>query len=402
MDFAIPQRAQNLAAKTRKFVDEVVIPYEQREDSDHLPDNIIDEMRQKARDWGIYTPHLPEDLGGHGLSHVETAAVFMAAGRSLIGPVALNCAAPDEGNMHLLHKAANAEQREKYLKPLVSGKMRSCFGMTEPAQGVGADASMVKSTAVKKGDEWILNGHKWFTTGAMGAGFCIFAAVTNPEAKAHDAVSLFLVPMNTPGFTVKRMIPVLGTHGPGGHCEMVIKDVRVPQSAMLGREGEGFKLMQIRLGPARLTHCMRWIGAAERALELMAHRALEREAFKVKLADHQNAQWSVADSVLDLHTAKLVTFHAAWLLDQGDEARQETSMAKLYASEAVNRVFDRAVQIMGGLGYSGDTPVERFFREGRAFRIYDGPSEVHRMVLARSFFKQIAKNPPVGTSWVKF
>lgn len=401
MDFTMSRRAEDLSATVRRFIDEVVIPYEAREDSDHLPDELISEMRQKARDWGIYTPHLPVELGGQGLSHVETAAVFMAAGRSLLGPVALNCAAPDEGNMHLLWKTANDEQKGRYLRPLVEGKFRSCFGMTEPAQGVGADASMVKSTAVRDGDEWVLNGHKWFTTGAMGAGFCIFAAVTNPKVKAHEGVSLFLVPMNTPGFTVKRMVPVLGTHGPGGHCEMVIENVRVSQSAMLGKEGEGFKLMQVRLGPARLTHCMRWIGAAERALDLMAHRALEREAFKVKLADHQNTQWSVADSVMDLHTAKLVTLHAAWLLDQGSEAREETSMAKLYASEAVNRVFDRAVQVMGGLGYSGDTPVERFFREGRAFRIYDGPSEVHRMVIARNFFRQIAKNPP-KVNWVRF
>ncbi len=401
MDFNIPERALDLAAKVRQFVDDVVIPYESREDSDHLPDDVIVEMRNKAKAAGIYTPHLPKELGGHGLSHVETAAVFMAAGRSLIGPVALNCAAPDEGNMHLLHKAANPEQVQRYLKPLVDGKFRSCFGMTEPAQGVGADASMVKSTAKRDGDEWILNGHKWFTTGAMGAGFCIFAAVTNPNVKAHEGVTLFLVPMDTPGFNVKRMIPVLGTHGPGGHCEMVIKDVRVPHSAMLGKEGEGFKLMQIRLGPARLTHCMRWIGAAERALDLMAHRATEREAFKVKLMDHQNSQWSVADSVVELHAAKLITLHAAWKLDQGDEARQETSMAKLYASEAVNRVFDRAVQMMGGLGYSGDTPIERFFREGRAFRIYDGPSEVHRMVIARDFFRKIQKNPP-KVNWVGF
>ncbi len=401
MEFSVPQRARELADKVKKFVDDVVIPYEMREDSDHLPDDVIAEMRGKAKAAGIYTPHLPKELGGHGLSHVETAFVFMAAGRSLIGPVALNCAAPDEGNMHLLHKAANAEQTAQYLKPLVDGKFRSCFGMTEPAQGVGADASMVKSTAVRNGDDWVLNGHKWFTTGAMGAGFCIFAGVTNPNVKAHEGVSLFLVPMNTPGFTVKRMVPVLGTHGPGGHCEMVIQNVRVPQSAMLGKEGEGFKLMQIRLGPARLTHCMRWIGAAERALELMAFRATQREAFKVKLSDHQHTQWSVADSVLDLHAAKLVTLQAAWLLDQGDEAREETSMAKLYASEAVNRVFDRAVQVMGGLGYSGDTPVERFFREGRAFRIYDGPSEVHRMVIARNYFKKLAKNPP-KVDWVSF
>ena len=290
--------------------------------------------------------------------------------------------------MHLLSLFATEEQKAQYLAPLVSGNIRSCFAMTEPAPGAGSDPTMMQTRAIKVDDGWQIDGLKWFTSGAEGASVSITMAVTDPDAPSHRRVSAFLVPTDTPGYRLVRAVPTMGGHGLGGHCEVEYRNVRVPDSAVLGEVGDGFRMAQVRLGPARLTHCMRWLGVAQRSLEIAIARAKERDAFGKKLAEHQSIQWMIADSEIDLHASRLMVMQAAWKHENGSEIRHESSICKVFVAEAVNRVIDRAVQICGALGYSGDTPLEMFFREARAFRIYDGPSEVHRMVIARNLLRE--------------
>ncbi|HEV3119842.1 MAG TPA: acyl-CoA dehydrogenase, partial [Gemmataceae bacterium] len=297
------------------------------------------------------------------------------------------CAAPDEGNMHLLLRAATPEQRRQYLEPLARGEIRSCFAMTEPAPGAGSDPTLMLTRAERRGERWILNGHKWFATGARGAAFAIVAAVTDPNVPAKHGVTLFIVETNTPGYEFIRSVPTMTGEGQGGHCELKLSNCAVHESQVLGGVGNGFKLMQVRLGPARLTHCMRWLGAAGRAVEIATQYAKQRQAFGKLLGEHQAVQWMLADSVIDMHASRLMVLEAAWKLERGDEARQETSICKVFVAEAVGRVFDRAIQICGALGISRDLILERFYRDARAFRIYDGPSEVHRMVIARQMLR---------------
>jgi acyl-CoA dehydrogenase len=387
MDFEWPPAVVELRRRVRAFVDEQVLPLEAQETEEGLPAALLERVRAEARRAGLWLPHLPEDYGGLGLGTMALCAVFEEIGRSLLGPLTLNCSAPDEGNMHLLHRFGSEAQKERYLRPLAEGRLRSTFAMTEPAPGAGSDPSMMRTRARQEHGEWVIDGHKWFASGAHGAAFAIVAAVSDPQA-GKEGVSLFLVDAATPGFRVVREIPVMGSGGPGGHCEVLLEGCRVPDSSLVGRRGQGFKLMQLRLGPARLTHCMRWLGVAQRSLEIATRRAREREAFGAPLAAHQAVQWMLADSALDIHASRLMVLHAAWRLEQGDEARVETSMCKVFVAEAVGRVVDRALQVCGSLGFSRDLPLERFYRDVRAFRIYDGPSEVHRMVIARDVLKQ--------------
>jgi acyl-CoA dehydrogenase len=391
MDFAISAELQELRRRVRRFIDDVVIPLEPREsDEDGLPAELLAEVRGQARAAGLWAPQLPREHGGLGLETVGLCLVFEEAGRSPLGPLALHCAAPDEGNMHLLLRAATAEQRRRYLEPLARGEVRSCFAMTEPPPGAGADPTMLQTRAERRGDRWVLTGRKWFTTGARGAAFAIVAAVTDPTVPAKQGATLFLVDAGTPGFEVVRPIPTLTSGGPGGHCEVNLAGCEVPDGQVLGGLGNGFKLMQVRLGPARLTHCMRWLGAAARAQDIAARYALGRQAFGKFLGEHQAVQWMLADSAIDLHASRLMVLEAAWRLERGEEARQETSACKVFVAEAVGRVIDRAIQVCGARGISRDLVLERFYRDVRAFRIYDGPSEVHRMVIARQVLKQAA------------
>lgn len=390
MDFSIPAELEDLAARARKFVDDEVIPRENEVDVEADDYHAIADLRIRAKELGLWAPHMPREYGGQDVGLIGMCLVFEQAGRSLIGPLAMNCAAPDEGTMHLLEMAARPEQKEQYLVPLVNGEIRSCFAMTEPAPGGGSDPTMLRTRAIRRGDGWLINGDKWFITGASGASFSVVCAITDPDAPSHGRASLFIVDADNPGFTVTKETPVMGSGGPGGHCEVSLVDCEVPDDAMLGGAGEGFKLMQVRLGPARLTHCMRWIGVAQRALDIAASRALERDAFGKKLSEHQSIQWMLADSELDLYASRVMTLHAAWRLSEGDQARQETSACKVFVAEAINRVIDRSVQICGALGITQYTPIELFFRDARAFRIYDGPSEVHRMVLARRILRRVA------------
>ncbi len=323
-----------------------------------------------------------------GLHIQEIAPVFEAAGRSLLGPLAMGCAAPDEGNLHLLRNWANPEQIERYLVPLARGEAFSAFSMTEPPPGAGSDPRMIQTSARYEGGAWLINGHKWLTTNGEVADFFIIMARTDMEAHPYQGCTLFIAPRDTPGINILRDVPVMGTKDFGGHVEIIYDDLRLPDSAILGEAGQGFMLAQARLGPARLTHCMRWTGIAQRALEIAAQYASEREAFGGPLTSHQSVQWMLADSAMELKMGRLLINEAAWLLAQGEQARVETSIAKLQVSEIVCRVLDRCVQICGGRGISRDLPLSTWYEKARAFRIYDGASEVHRMVVARDVIKR--------------
>jgi acyl-CoA dehydrogenase len=382
MDFELSGDLIDLRDRVANFVRDEVIPLEREENFD------LSALREKARKLGIFGPQLPREWGGLGLGTVAMCVLFEQAGRSLLGPLALHCAAPDEGNMHLLSVYATPEQREQYLRPLVEGKIRSCFAMTEPAPGAGSDPTMILTRATRADGGWEITGRKWFATGAAGSTFAVAMAITDPSVPAHKGVTMFLVPANASGFNIVRSVPTMGGHGgPGGHGEIDFDHVRVPDSAVLGKIGDGFKMAQVRLTPARLTHCMRWMGVAQRSLEIAIDYAKKRDAFGKKLAQHQSIQWMIADSEIDLHASRMMVMHAAWKHERGDDIRHESSICKVFVAEAVNRVIDRAVQICGALGVSTDTPLEHFYREVRAFRIYDGPSEVHRMVIARNLLR---------------
>ncbi|HEX7832258.1 MAG TPA: acyl-CoA dehydrogenase family protein [Thermoanaerobaculia bacterium] len=384
MDFNLSAPLLELRDRVAEFVRNEVIPAESQEFTPEL----VRALRAKARHAGVFGPQLPPELGGLGLGTVGMCVIFEQAGHSFLGPVALHCSAPDEGNMHLLAHHASAEQREQYLKPLIEGTIRSCFAMTEPAPGAGSDPTMMKTRAERVDGGWEITGHKWFATGADGADVAVVMAVTDPDADRHRRATMFLVPTNTPGYRFIRNVAVMGAHGGGGHGELEFDHMRVPDSAVIGNAGDGFKLAQQRLGPARLTHCMRWMGVAQRAIDIATSYAKRRDAFGKHLSEHQSIQWMIADSEIELHASRLMVLNAAWAHENGSEIRHESSICKVFVAEAVNRIIDRAVQMCGALGVSGDTPLEDFYREARAFRIYDGPSEVHRMVIARNVLQR--------------
>ncbi len=379
-DFTLTAREADLETRTRAFIREVVIPYEQDPRRDHHgpTDALRLELVGKARAAGLLVPHLPLHLGGHGLTHREQATVFRAAGYSLLGPLAMHIAAPDEGNMHLLDKVATPAQQARFLRPLASGQTRSAFLMTEPDGGAGADPSMLATLAVAEGDGWRVEGRKWLITGAVGADFGILMARTSEQGS-----TMFLVPMDSPGLSVERIPSTMDGSMPGGHATLRIAGLRVTADQVLGEVDAGFRYAQVRLAPARLTHCMRWWGAAQRCQHIATDYANRRLAFGKRLIDHEGVGFLLADNELDLLQARLVTDHAAWVLDEGHKGSLESSMAKVAVSEALFRVADRCVQVLGGLGITDDTPVAQIFRELRAFRIYDGPSEVHRWSIAR-------------------
>ena len=378
------QRELELAARTDRFIRETVIPYEKDPRIGHHgpSDELRVELQAHARSAGLLAPQLSEDLGGYGLSHRETATVFRACGYSMLGPVAMNCMAPDEGNMHLLDKVMTPAQKDRFLRPLAAGVFRSAFLMTEPDDGAGSDPGMMKTSARRDGDHWVISGRKWLITGADGAGFGIVMARTD------DGATMFLADMNTPGIVVERTLDTIDRTMPGGHGVVRLDDVRVPANQVLGEVGAGFRYAQIRLAPARLTHCMRWWGSARRAHDIATAYACRRHAFGKALIDHEGVGFMLADNEIDLKQAELTIDWCAWVLDQGEPGTAESSIAKVSVSEALYRVADRCVQILGGMGVTGDTPVQQIFRDIRAFRIYDGPSEVHRWSIAKRLKKQ--------------
>lgn len=387
IDFTPDTKLQSIKERVRGFVETFVIPREAELTHDlGKLEALRTELQAEAKKEGLFLPQLPEKLGGMGLDWRQTAVVFEEAGRSLYGPQALNAAAPDEGNMHLLYHAATEEQQKRYLEPLAAGEIRSCFAMTEPAPGAGSDPSLLSATAERKDGRWVINGNKWFITGAEGAAFSIVLVQTS------EGPTMFLVNTDNPGFHLRRTVPTMDTLTPGGHGQIDLVDCAVDDGAVLGEVGKGFEYAQIRLDPARLTHCMRWLGIAVRSMEIATGYALRRESFGSKLSEHQAVQWMVADSHMEMHAARLMIWHAAWKLDMGERVRQETSMTKVFVAEMVDRVVDRALQICGSLGVSEDIPLSHFYREVRPFRIYDGPSEVHRSSVARRVFRRVAEH----------
>jgi acyl-CoA dehydrogenase len=379
MDFTISPALRELQAKTRRFIAGSVIPLENDpRQSSHGPDEALRrELVGLARDAGLLTPHASVEMGGLALDHIAKAIVFEEAGYSWLGPTALNIHAPDEGNIHLMEAVASERQKERWLRPQVEGRTRSCFAMTEPG-GAGADPSMLATTARRDGHDYIIDGRKWLITGADGADYAIVMA-----RMEDGSATMFLTDMDRPGLVLERNMEAMDRCFTGGHGVLRFEGLRVPAEDVLGEVGKGFRYAQVRLAPARLTHCMRWLGQARRAHELAVAYAARRQAFGKTLAEHEGVGFMLADNDMDLQTARLHIWHTAWLLDQGEKCNFESSRAKVVCSEALWRVVDRCVQILGGQGVTAESAVMRIFADMRGFRIYDGPSEVHRWSMAR-------------------
>jgi acyl-CoA dehydrogenase len=380
MDFSLTPKLEELRKRTRSFIHDQIIPLEKDpRQNEHGPsEELRKDLIELARKAGLLTPHASTEMGGLGLSHIEKAVVFEEAGYSCLGPIAMNIHAPDEGNIHLLEEVASQEQKERWLRPLVAGKIRSCFAMTEPAPGAGSDPSMLMTTATKDGEDYLINGQKWFITGADGADFVIIMA------RGEDgSATMFLSDMNVPGIDLVRNMDAMDSCFTGGHGVLQFTNLRVPSKQILGELGKGFKNAQVRLAPARLTHCMRWLGQAQRAQNIALSYANKRTAFGKTLGEHEGVGFMLADNDMDLQTSRLNIWHTAWLLDQGQRCNFESSRAKVICSEAEWRVVDRCVQILGGQGVTGETALMKIFKDMRGFRIYDGPSEVHRWSMAR-------------------
>jgi acyl-CoA dehydrogenase len=385
MDFDISEPLKDLQRRTRDFVAAEIIPLERDPRCTvHGPDETLRrELIAKGRSAGLLSPHVSPAMGGLGLDHRGKAIVFEEAGYSPLGPIALNVFAPDEGNMHLLEAVATPAQKARWLRPLAAGEIRSCFCMTEPPPGAGADPNMLLATAVKDGEDYVINGRKWFITGAAGAALAIIMA------KLEDgSATMFLADMATPGIAVERTMHALDTCFPGGHGVVRFDNLRVPAADILGEAGQGFRYAQVRLSPARLTHCMRWLGAARRAHDVAIAHARTRHAFGKPLGEHEGVGFMLADNEMDLHAARLSIWHCAWELDRGQGlGRHASSVAKVIASEAIWRVVDHCVQVLGGQGVTDEKIVARIFADVRSFRIYDGPSEVHRWSIARHILR---------------
>ena len=385
IDFSLTPDQERLRSRVDDFIRERIIPLEgdPRQGAHGPLDDFRRELNAAAREAGLLAPHVGREWGGLGLDHVSCAIAFEAAGYSPIGPMAMNCSAPDEGNMHMLELIATDAQKRRYLAPLACGEVRSCFAMTEPAPGAGADPDLLATEARLDGDHYVISGRKWLITGADGAAFAIIMA------RAPEGATMFLADMATPGIRIERILDTIDQSFAGGHAVLAFERLRVPRENVLGAPGEGFKYAQVRLAPARLTHCMRWLGAARRAHDIALRYSAKRKAFGKTLAEHEGVGFMLADNEIDLHQCRLTIWHCAWLLDQGQSAGSMSSIAKVTCSEALFRVADRCVQILGGMGVTRDTLVERIFREIRAFRIYDGPSEVHRWALARRALRSV-------------
>ena len=386
VDFTLSPEIKELRRKTTDFMEEQIYPNESIfHEGEPEAVELMKELQAKTKAMGMWAPHLPAEAGGMGIGFLPYAYINEILGRSPYAPRAFGAQAPDSGNAEILHQFGTPEQKERWLKPLVAGEIRSCFSMTEPEVS-GADPTGLQTRAVRDGDEWVIDGHKWFTSGAIGASFAIVMCVSDPDAEPHRRMSQIIVPTDTPGFEIVRPIPVMGETR-GAHCEIRYTDCRVPVTNTLGEPGDGFRIAQKRLGPGRIHHCMRWLGQSQRAFELMCQRALSRKAFGSTLAEKQTIQNWIADSAAEIQAARLLTMHAAHKVDQGSEARVEISIIKFWGAKVLHDVIDRAIQVHGALGVSGDTPLESMYREARAARIYDGPDEVHRMVVARRILR---------------
>jgi acyl-CoA dehydrogenase len=391
MDFAPSDRIKRLREQVTGFMDEHVYPVEA--EALHALDQevgpgvaypkVLIELRERAKSQGLWNLFMPNETHGAGLVNWEYGMLCEIMGRSLVAPMVFNCSAPDTGNMEILAEHGTDEQKERWLTPLLEDHTRSCFSMTEPDTS-GSDPTNIHSRAELVDGEWVINGHKWFTSGAVGASVAIVMVVTDPDAAIHKRASMILVPTDNPGFNLIRPVPVMGHSGGPGHCEIRYEDCRVPADSLLGERGAGFTIAQDRLGPGRIHHCMRAIGAAERAVEMMCRRANERVAFGGPLSEKQFIQDFVAKSRMEVDSARLMVLHAAWKMDTEGKraARQEISMIKVIAANVCMDVIDRAIQVHGARGVSDDTPLAMMWRSLRMLRIADGPDEVHKMVIA--------------------
>src|SRR5918999_3066599 len=400
MDFTPSPRVEELRERIEAFLDEHVYPVEREAlialDEEVGPGvpypQILVELRERAKSEGLWNLFLPGEEHGGGLTNWEYGMLCEVMGRSLVSPMVFNCSAPDTGNLEILLEHGTEEQQQRWGQPLLEGDIRSCFSMTEPETS-GSDPTQLRGRAELDGDEWVINAHKWFTSGAMGADIAIAMVVTDPDAAPHKRASMILVPTDTPGFNLIRPVSVMGHSGGPGHCEIKYEDCRVPEANLLGERGAGFTVAQDRLGPGRIHHCMRAIGSAERAFELMCTRAPDRQSWDGPLADKQFVQEFIASSRMEVDQARLLTLYAAWMMDTEGKrrARHAISQIKVVAANMVMNVLDRAIQVHGALGMSDDTPLAGMWRFMRMLRVADGPDEVHKMVIARRELNHWAK-----------
>ncbi|MGE0093532.1 MAG: acyl-CoA dehydrogenase family protein [Alphaproteobacteria bacterium] len=391
MDFTLSPEIESYCKRIRAFVEKHVMPLEldpaNYDEGENIKDSVLEPLRAKARAEGLWALQMPKERGGQGLSVAGMAATYEEMGRSIFGPVVFNCAAPDDGNMILLNKIGTEQQKKRWLQPIIDGKVRSAFVMTEPMPGGGSDPTVMLTRAERKGnDRWTISGRKWFSTGAGVAQHFIVIAKTSDDKR--KGLTAFLFDRDQPGWEILRKIKIMGPEEHGGHCEVRFDALEVPDENRLMEIGDGLKVTQIRLGTARLTHCMRWLGMAKRALEICTPYVKERVSFGTKLADHEGVQWMLGEAAMDIEIGRLLTMHAAWKLDQGDFARKEVSMAKVAVADVLHKAVDTAIQLMGAKGYSGDTKLEWMYRYARCARLVDGASEVHKMVLARNLMAE--------------
>ncbi len=390
MDFSLPPRVEEYRRRYRAFVAEHLLPLEADRSSFDEHENIslelLERMRAKAKAAGLWLPQMPEAVGGLGLSMTGIAACYEEMNYSIFGPVVFNCAAPDDGNMRSLNQVATEAQKQRWLQPILEGRVRSSIVMTEPAPGAGSDPTMMLTTATRRGDEWIVHGRKWFITGAGAAQHFILLAKTSDDKR--KGLTAFLFDRDQPGWRIVRRIPIMGPEEHGGHCELEFDGLAIADENRLMNVGDGLKYTQIRLGPARLTHCMRWLGLARRSMAIAADYVREREGHGHKLAERESVQWLLGDAAMQIEIGRLLVMRAAAKLDQGDYARKEVSMAKVAVADVLHQAVDTAIQLNGARGYSKDTVLEWIYRYARQARLVDGASEVHKMVLARSFMDE--------------
>jgi acyl-CoA dehydrogenase len=389
VELGMTQEVRELRARVRAFMDRHVYPSEPLLDrEDEEAEALVERLRGEVKAAGLWAPFIGPEAGGTGRGFLPYVFLNEVIGRSHWGPLVFGCQAPDAGNAEILHQFGTPEQQKRWLLPLVAGEVRSFFAMTEPEVS-GADPTGLRTLAVRDGDDWMIDGHKWFSSGAEGAAFAIVMAVTDPAAPPHRRMSQIVVPVDAPGVEVVRAVPVLGHRGRGWstHCEVRFEGVRVPLANTIGEPGDGFRIAQRRLGPGRIHHVMRWLGQMQRAFELLCSYALGREAFGGPLADKQTVRDWIADSAVEIQGCRLLTLDAAARIDQGDEARVEVSAIKFHAARVLHDVIDRAVQVHGALGLTDQTPLAAMYLQARAARIYDGPDEVHRMVVSRQVLK---------------
>jgi acyl-CoA dehydrogenase len=390
MDFTLAPEVEDLRRRVADFVAHEILPLEDDpdvyDDHENLDEGVIAGLRDKAKDAGLWAFQMPRAYGGLDVGVTGMAALYEEAARSPFGPVVFNCAPPDDGNMVVLNKVLPEEQKARWLQPLIDGRARSAFAMTEPDNGCGSDPSLTYTTAEWNGENWVIHGRKWFITGAQGARTFILIAKTGEDER--KGLTAFLFDADQPGWAIERRIPIMGPEEHGGHCELSFDGLEIPDENRLLNVGDGLKVTQIRLGTARLTHCMRWLGLSQRCLEIAGDYVENRMSFGIPLAEHEGVQWMLGDVAKEIHIGRLLTMNAAWKLDQGDFARKEISMAKIHVADTLHKAADTAIQLCGARGYSQDTLLEWIYRYARQARLVDGASEVHKMVLSRSYLKE--------------